>query len=73
MRNAWERLIARYADGREICNCGQAYYENCGIGYIDGEKREDMPACLGGCSANQYSVKDYIARKVEAELNTTAT
>lgn len=68
-RNAWERLIQRYADGRPICNCGNAYYTPCGKGTVNGERRTDMLACANGCQANQYSVKFEIADRVEAEFN----
>jgi hypothetical protein len=53
--NAWEQLIVRYADGRKICNCGGAYYDETGH-------------CAWGCQANLYSVKADIARRVLAEL-----
>lgn len=66
----FEQLVERYADGRPICNCRQAYYTPCGEG-IDavGNKRTDLPACAGGCSANKIGAKEYIAARVVAEFN----
>lgn len=64
----FEQLIIRYADGRDICNCGQAYYENCGEGMIDGERRYNIKACRFGCSSNQINAKDYVAKRVLEEL-----
>ncbi len=54
-RACWEGLLARYADGRKICNCRGAYYDDTG-------------SCTHGCQANQYSVKYYVAQKVLEEL-----
>ena len=69
MANEWEKLIERYADGKPICNCRQAYYTPCGHGIdANGNRRTDMPCCQYGCQANQYSVKDYIAQRVLKEL-----
>lgn len=71
---AWEALVAKYADGRPICNCRQAYYTPCGHG-IDGTGRErtDMLACQYGCSANQLFARDEIAEKILKETETAAT
>jgi len=68
----FERLIQRYADGKPICNCGQAYYTPCGVG-IDGKgsRRTDMLTCAYGCSANQNDAKNYVAARVVAEFNLT--
>jgi hypothetical protein len=73
METAWEKLIQRYADGKPICNCGQAYYEACSEG-IDrnGQYRTDMLGCKHGCSSNQISAKEYIASKVIAETTPAA-
>ncbi len=70
-RNAWERLIQRYADGRPICNCGNAYYTPCGKGFVSGSevRRTDLLVCKDGCQANQYSVKFELAERIEAELS----
>ncbi len=68
MGKAFEALIQLYADDRPICNCGQAYYTRCGIGYQNGEFREDMLACAHGCSANLIQAKEYVAERVLAEL-----
>ncbi len=58
-RDPWPQLILHYADGREPCNCGQAYY--------DAEGR-----CKHGCEANQFAVKEDIARRVLANLGIAA-
>lgn len=62
---AWQALIKIHANGRPVCNCGDAYYSPCGVG-IDGagNKRDDMIACDGGCSFNKITAKDYIAKRV---------
>lgn len=72
-RNAFERLVARYANGRALCNCNQAYYTNSGRGWIpDGkgnwEERNDCPDCQHGCSSNQIRTKLEIAERVEKEF-----
>jgi len=68
---AWRTLIRRYAVGREICNCGCAYYAPIGSTYytLDGEKKiRETRACEYGCQHNQYAVKNDIAKAVLAEL-----
>lgn len=67
--DACNQLVQRYADGRPICNCGEAYYSPCGHG-IDarGAHRTDMLACKYGCSANKISAKAYIASRMLADL-----
>ncbi len=67
--NDWKDLVVRYADGRPICNCGDAYYSPCGVG-IDrtGKSRTDMLACKYGCSSNKITAKEEIAGKVIKEL-----
>ena len=64
----FESLIERYADEREICNCGEAYLSNCGHGSKGGIERTDLPTCRSGCGANQISAKYYIAGRVMEEL-----
>lgn len=59
---AWETLIERYADGRAICNCRQAYY-------MDAESK----GCENGCQWNQYHVRDEIARRALAEMGIPVT
>lgn len=69
--HAWMKLIERYANGREICNCGCAYYAPIGSVYytLDGKKKyHESRACQYGCQANQYAVKEDIAQHVLAEL-----
>lgn len=74
MTTAFQKLIKRYAKGRQICNCGNAYYKNCGHGSSFDSKlgrwidRDDMPTCEHGCSANQISAKEYVAEEVLKEF-----
>lgn len=64
MTDAWIQIIAANAEGRKVCNCGDAYYSPCGEG-IDrqGRHRTDIDACDGGCSSNQIKAKHEIAAK----------
>lgn len=65
MGKYWKELIKKYADGRPVCNCGDAYYTPCGVGIDrDGRHRTDMLACNHGCGANQYEAKEEIAKKI---------
>jgi hypothetical protein len=65
MTSYWKELVIKYADGRPICNCGEAYYTPYGVG-IDkhGNHRTDMLACAGGCSCNQITAREEIAKKI---------
>lgn len=65
----FEKLIVRYADSRQICNCGEAYYTNSGQAYIDGQLVNNFPVCEGGCSSAQIAAKHYIAQRVAEELS----
>jgi len=67
-RKKFQKLIERYAKGKTICNCREAYYENCGEGHVDGEYRTDIPICKHGCSANQIAAKEYVAAMALHEL-----
>lgn len=67
-RTNFEKLIEYYADGRQVCNCRNAYYKNCGHGIDGGVERHDLPTCEHGCSANQIRAKEYIADRVVADL-----
>ena len=69
----WGKLIERYADGRKPCNCGQAYYTNCGTAHIFGPSGgvkviHDNPICKDGCSANMIRAKFEIAKRIYKEL-----
>lgn len=70
--DAWKTLVRRYADGRQICNCGSAYYTPCGHGSIvvDGRRvdRTDMLVCEYGCSANLLRTRDEIGPRALADL-----
>lgn len=73
MSDEWRELVKRFADGRPICNCGQAYYSLDGKATIaggpdHGKKITNYPHCKWGCQANQHAVKDDIARRVLEEL-----
>ena len=67
-RSNYEKLVERYADGKQLCNCRQAYYTNCGHGYKDGIDRTDLPTCQHGCSSNQITATEYIADKICEEF-----
>jgi hypothetical protein len=54
-RNDFEKLVHKYANGREICNCGEGYYTN--------------GRCKYGCSTNKIRAKEEIATKVCKEFN----
>ena len=73
-RSVYQLAIARFADGRTPCNCGEAYYTNCGVGIeftADGEQihRNDMPTCDGGCSANQLYAKYELVERLLREID----
>ena len=58
-------LVWVYRDGRELCNCGWAY------------QREDR-CCVspgghasGGCRAAQSSTREYVARSVISDLQSS--
>jgi len=76
MPGEWEKLVERYADGRSLCNCGNAYYSEGGEYMIaggpdHGKTFHNGKHCKYGCQANQYGVKDEIASRVLAELETS--
>jgi len=72
-KNNWQALVNRYANGRTVCNCGEAYYTPCGHGIdSNGIHRTDMLACKYGCSANQIFAKEEIAELVLIELTPNA-
>ena len=64
----WRMLVRRYADGRSICNCSEAYYSENGEYYLNGEKKTDGKFCRHGCQANQWSAKYDIARRICEEF-----
>jgi len=51
----YEILVKRYAEGRKLCNCKEAYQDASG-------------GCAYGCSSNARSAKIYIAGKVVEEF-----
>lgn len=48
---AWKTLVRRYANGRCLCNCREAYRGSDGM-------------CPHGCSANKLTVRDEIAEHI---------
>jgi hypothetical protein len=66
----FKKLIKHFADGRTVCNCGEAYHTNCGRGAAGlGEFGQtlwvdDLPACRHGCSTNQFDAKNEMANRV---------
>ena len=64
----WGKLIERYADGRKPCNCGQAYYTNCGTARIGDRVIHDNPICKYGCDANILDAKFEIAKRIYDEF-----
>lgn len=67
----FKKLIVKFADGRKICNCGEAYLSPCASGIDrEGRNRTDMLACKDGCSVNQINAKEYIASRVVELLPT---
>lgn len=69
----WEKLIERYAEGKTVCNCRQAYYKPCGEGLIvvSGQmvRKTDMLVCEHGCGATQINAREYVAKRVLADLD----
>lgn len=65
-------LLARYADGKKLCNCSRAYYSEGGAywttGPNGGTERHDGQYCEGGCRANQYGVLDYLAERIGEDM-----
>ena len=69
MTEALRFFIKRYAGDRQRCNCGDAWYKNCGEG-IDatGKRRHDLPACEYGCEYNQKRAAEEIIAAALGEL-----
>ena len=68
-RGIWPKLIERYADGREICNCRHAYLTKCGtVTMASGEVIRNYPICKYGCQSNQTIAQEEIAKKMAIEL-----
>lgn len=70
----WITAVARYAGDRQVCNCGRAYYTNCGRGFragaSDGASRyvTDLPVCAGGCMSAQLEAQDHVIKCALREL-----
>ena len=64
MTDIYRQAIEAFADGRAPCNCGEAYYTNCGTGMKGGVKYDHLPACKHGCSANKYEAKHELVEKM---------
>ena len=53
--NKWPELIKLCANGRTICNCGEAYTD------VD---RDGNSVCMYGCGAAQIEAKEIVAARV---------
>lgn len=71
MSTNFERLIQRYANGKEICKCRNAYIESPVVAIISGENVYGPPICSGGCSYNSIKAKEYVADMVVIEFIST--
>lgn len=64
-------LLTRYADGRTICNCGNAYYSDGGeylrTGPNGTTRHYDGKYCKGGCASAQISAIEHVAQMVAIE------
>lgn len=67
----WEKLIVRYADGRPLCNCRQAYYTTGGKYWLGGQEHNDGLYCGGGCGAARLDAQDIVAAGVVRDLPTS--
>ena len=61
---AFKALVERFAYGRHICNCEQAYYATGGAVWRDGHETHDGLHCKSGCSTNLINAKYEIAERV---------
>lgn len=70
-RTSWEKLVAIHADGKEICNCGNAYYSHCAgkDSRCCGHDGRAHTYCAAGCSSNQIRAREEIADKLIAGMN----
>lgn len=71
----WQKLVERYKDDRQVCNCGQAWYTRIGeeVSRWTGEHwiwepNMNSRACHYGCENNQYGCKNEIGERVAAEF-----
>ena len=67
-KDPWQALVERYADGRPLCNCRDAYYSTGGKYSLGGVEHNDGLYCKGGCNAAWYEARQHVARSVIAEL-----
>jgi hypothetical protein len=58
----WRTLILRYANGRKVCSCEDAYYKESKF------QGHDYTYCEHGCTTNKLLTKNEIAKKVLEEL-----
>lgn len=63
---AYKELVHRFADGRPLCNCQEAYYTPCGKGWCGQRRIEvtDLLICKDGCDINKLNAKYEIADRV---------
>lgn len=66
MDEAWQQLVARYANGRPLCNCRCAYAATDGRYWMDGKEYNDGHYCKHGCAPNQIAAREEIARRILA-------
>lgn len=74
-REDWQALVRKYANGRDICNCGDAYYANDGEYIVTGVSGRfyNGKHCKYGCSTNILNARDEIASLICKSLTPLAT
>lgn len=65
---AWRALVERYADGRPICNCREAFAVMVEAVGLDGEPVRVVKKCEDGCSAALIRAKHEIGRRALEEI-----
>ncbi len=63
-----QRLVKQYANGRKICNCGEAWTLPIGRALGPDGWIENYDICPGGCFTNKSSAAEYIMLRQECEL-----
>jgi hypothetical protein len=71
----WEKLVERYKDDRQVCNCRHAWYTRIGeeVSRWTGDRwvwepNQDPCACHSGCQNNLYRCMNEIGERIAAEL-----
>ena len=65
--DAFTKLLLRYADGRQLCNCNEAY-EGLVKAYVVGKGYVMVPGCVHGCSTNKIDAKEEVAERLVGEF-----